>query len=192
MRSQFVTSKKEGIQTQMVRKRSQISIPEIEDKIFLIRKGKVMLDSDLAELYGVTTKRLNEQVRRNLDRFPKDFMFQLTKAEDQNLKSQIATSKKGHGGRRKLPYAFTEHGAIMLASVLNSERAVETSILVVRAFVRLRKMLSTQKKIMQKITELERRQTGQDQDLRAIFTALKQLMTLPTTRKKQIGFERKR
>ena len=192
MRSQFVTSKKEGIQTQMVQKRSQISIPEIEDKIFLIRKGKVMLDSDLAELYGVTTKRLNEQVRRNLDRFPKDFMFQLTKAEDQNLKSQIATSKKGHGGKRKLPYAFTEHDAIMLASVLNSERAVETSILVVRAFVRLRKMLSTQKKIMQKITELERRLTGHDQDLRAIFTALKQLMTLPTTRKKQIGFERKR
>ena len=176
----------------MVRKRSKISIPEIEDKIFLIRKGKVMLDSDLAELYGVTTKRLNEQVRRNLDRFPKDFMFQLTKAEDQNLKSQIATSKKGHGGRRKLPYAFTEHGAIMLASVLNSERAVETSILVVRAFVRLRQMLFAHKEISRKISELEKRLTGHDQDLKAILTAIKQLMASPIVRKKQIGFERKR
>ena len=176
----------------MVLKKSQVSILEIEDKIFLIRKAKVMLDSDLAGLYGVTTARLNEQVRRNLDRFPKDFMFQVTKAEDQDLKSQIATSRKGHGGRRKLPYAFTEHGAIMLASVLKSKTAIEMSIIVVRAFVRLREMLSTQKKITRKITELEKRLTGHDKDLKAILTAIKQLMSPPTTGQKQIGFERKR
>ena len=192
MKSQIATSKKDGIQTQMVRKSSQISIPEIESKIFVVRKSKIMLDSDLSALYGVTTKRLNQQVNRNLQRFPRDFMFRLTKAEHELLRLQIATSKKGRGGRRTSPFVFTEHGAIMLASVLNSERAIETSVLVVRAFVRLREMLSTQKNITRKIAELEKRLTGHDQDLKAILTAIKQLMSPSIVRKKQIGFERKR
>lgn len=176
----------------MVRKSSQISISEIESKIFIVRNNKIMLDSDLAELYGVTTKRLNQQVNRNLKRFPRDFMFHLTKDEHERLKLQFATSKKGRGGRRTPPFVFTEHGAIMLASVLNSKRAIEASVLVVRAFVRLRELLSSQKEITRKIAELERRLTGHDQDLKAILTAIKQLMSPPIVRKKRIGFERKR
>jgi hypothetical protein len=116
-----------------------------------------MLDSDLAELYGVTTKRLNEQVKRNRQRFPADFMFQLTSDEATNLRSRIATSKQGRGGRRYRPYAFTEHGAIMAASVLNSYRAIEVSIYVARAFVKLREMLRTHKELARKLAELEKR-----------------------------------
>jgi hypothetical protein len=123
----------------MATKQSAIVLIErAESKILLIRDQKVILDSDLALLYGVTTSRLNEQVRRNIERFPDDFMFLLTKEEFDNLKSQFATSSSGWGGRRKLPYAFTEHGAIIAASVLNSERAVQASIFVVRAFVKMR------------------------------------------------------
>jgi len=110
----------------------------IESRIFFVRGRKVMLDADLAELYGVTTKRLNEQVKRNASRFPGDFMFRLTPDETRILRSQFATSRSGWGGRRVFPYAFTEHGAVMLASVLNSPTAVDASVQVVRAFVRLR------------------------------------------------------
>jgi hypothetical protein len=149
-----------------------------------------MLDSDLAALYGVTTFRLNEQVKRNRERFPRDFMFRLNKEEYQLLISQIATSKKGRGGRRFLPYVFTEHGAIMLASVLNSPRAIETSILVVRAFVRFRELISERKEIAKKFTELEKRLAGHDNDIRAIIEAIRQLMSAPATRKRQIGFEK--
>ncbi len=148
------------------------------------------MDSDLAELYGVTTKRLNQQVNRNLERFPRDFMFRVTKEEHENLKLQIATSRLEHGGRRKLPYVFTEHGAIMLASVLNSPRAIETSILVVRAFVRFREMISGRKEIAKKFTELEKRLTGHDNDIRAIIEAIRQLMSTSVPRKRQIGFEK--
>ena len=147
-----------------------------------------MLDSDLAELYGVPTKRLNEQVRRNKDRFPIDFMFQLTPEETENLKSQFATSRSGWGGRRKLPNAFTEHGAIMLASVLNSERAIEASVYVVRAFVRLRELLVTHKEVAQKLAELERKTAGHDEDIKSLFTAIRQLMTPPVLKKRRIGF----
>ena len=115
------------------------SVEHIENSIFSIRGERVILDSVLAKLYGVTTARLNQQIRRNLDRFPADFMFQLTKEEHQILMLQIATSRRDWGGRRKLPLVFTEHGAIMAANVLNSERAVLTSVEVVRAFVHLRK-----------------------------------------------------
>lgn len=129
----------------------------IESRIFLIRGSKVMLDSDLADLYQVSTKRLNEQVRRNRERFPKDFMFQWTPRETAALRSQFATSNRQRGGRRYRPYAFTEHGAVMLASVLNSPVAVQASIRVVRAFVRLREDLATHKELAGKLTELERR-----------------------------------
>jgi hypothetical protein len=134
-----------------------VPLERIESRILLIRGHKVMLDSDLAELYGVTTKRLNEQVKRNRQRFPADFMFQLTSDEATNLRSRIATSKQGRGGRRYRPYAFTEHGAIMAASVLNSYRAIEVSIYVVRAFVKLREMLRTHKELARKLAELEKR-----------------------------------
>jgi len=174
----------------MGRKSTQLSIPEIESRIFTVRNDKVMLDSDLSELYGVTTKRLNERVRRNKDRFPRDFMFQLNKEEFRLLRSQIATSNKGRGGRRFLPYVFTEHGAIMLASVLNSQRAIETSILVVRAFVRFREMISERKEIAKKFTELEKRLAGHDNDIRAIIEAIRKLMSSPPSKRRQIGFDK--
>ena len=118
-----------------------VSVQFIERRIYLIRDQKVMRDVDLAELYGVSTKRLNEQVRRNQKRFPADFMFQLTKDEAEILRSQFATSSSAHGGRRSLPYVFTEHGVAMLSSVLTSERAIEVNITIMRAFISLRQML---------------------------------------------------
>ena len=150
-----------------------------------------MLDSDLAELYDVPTRRLNEQVKRNIERFPDDFMFQLTTDEFESLRSQIATSKSGRGGRRYLPNVFTEHGAIMLASVLNSERAIEASIFVVRAFVRFREMILVHKELASKIMELERKVAGHDKDIHNLLTAIRQLMMPPEKSKRQIGFQRK-
>jgi phage regulator Rha-like protein len=128
----------------------------IEDLIFELRGVKVMLDSDLARIYGVPTSRLNEAVRRNRERFPDDFMFQLTRQEVMNLISQSATSSSGHGGRRKLPYAFTEHGAIMAANVLNSPRAVQVSVFVVRAFLRMRAALTETRELARKLAALEK------------------------------------
>ncbi|MBK7142871.1 MAG: ORF6N domain-containing protein [bacterium] len=157
----------------------------IESRIYLIRGQKVMIDNDLANLYDVPTKRLNEQVRRNRERFPADFMFQLTTEEAENLRSQIATSSLGYGGRRHLPYAFTEHGALMLASVLKSERAVQTSICVVRAFTRLRKLIATHVDLERKLTALEQKY---DSQFRSVFEAIRQLMVPPPTPKRQIGF----
>ena len=177
------------------------SVEQIESQIFLIRGQKVMLDADLAELYGVETKRFNEQVRRNSERFPEDFMFQLTAEEFANLRSpfdtsslrsQIATSNNsvgntaGRGGRRYLPYAFTEHGAIMAASVLNSPRAVEASIQVVRAFVQLRQMLASNVELSGKLAALEKKY---DIKFRAVFEAIRELMTPSDPKKKRpIGF----
>src|ERR1700736_6788242 len=129
-------------------------IGNVERAIYLIRGQRVMLDSDLAAVYGTSTMRLNEQFRRNRERFPKDFAFRLTAAEFRRLISQIAISKKGRGGRRKLPWVFTEHGAIMLASVLNSPIAVKASVRVVRAFVRLREMISANAQLAGKLAEL--------------------------------------
>src|SRR5271167_5265188 len=127
----------------------------VSSKILVLRNQKVILDTDLAELYGVPVKRLNEQLKRNLQRFPPDFLFTLTRAEYRNLRSQNATSSSAHGGRRYLPHAFTEHGAIMAATVLNSKRAVQMSVFVVRAFVRLREMLATNRQLAAKLDELE-------------------------------------
>lgn len=160
----------------------------IERKIFMIRGQRVMLDSDLAKIYGVTTARLNQQVNRNQERFPEDFMFQLMKEEYESLMLQFATSKKGRGGRRKLPYVFTEHGAIMLASVLNTIIAVRASIQVVRVFVHLREILSTHKELAYKLNELERKIEKHDEEIHNIFEAIRQLMIPPEKPKRQIGF----
>lgn len=165
-------------------------VEEIEPRILLIRGQKVMLDSDLAELYGVSTKRLNEQVKRNGGRFPADFMFQLTEQEAESLRSQIATLKPGRGLHRKyLPYAFTEHGAIMVASVLNTPRAIQVSVYVVRAFVKLRELLATNKELADKLAELERKVSGHDEAIRSLVVAIRQLMEPPPQPKKgRIGF----
>ena len=162
----------------------------IERKILVIRGEKVMLDADLAGLYGVETKRLNEQVRRNIERFPDDFMFQLTDEEFNCLRSQFATSNKpaGRGGRRHLPNAFTEHGTIMAASVLNTPLAVAVSVQVVRAFVKLREMISTHKDLAKKLEDLEQKY---DSQFKMVFDAIRQLMTPPEPKhKRAIGFGR--
>jgi len=148
-----------------------------------------MLDSDLAELYRVTTKRLNEQVKRNQDRFPADFMFQLNIQEAHALRSQFATSNTKRGGRRYRPFAFTEHGAVMLAAVLNSQVAVQASIQVVRAFVKLREMLSTHRELAKKLADLEKRIEGHDDEITALFEAIRELMEPPDKPSKRIGFE---
>jgi phage regulator Rha-like protein len=166
-----------------------IPIEQIQQLILLIRGKKVMLDSDLAKLYGVSTKRLNEQVKRNRDRFPEDFMFQLNSTEANNLRSQNATSKKDHGGRRYVPYAFTEHGAIMLAAVLNTPRAIEVSVFVVRAFVRLREILATHRSLANKLAELERMIETHDEAIRSLVSAIRQLMAPPAAGQKKIGFQ---
>jgi len=159
----------------------------VESRIFVLRGQKVILDNDLAELYGVPVKRLNEQIKRNQERFPQDFMFQLSAEEQQSLRSQNATSKRG--GRRYLPYAFTEHGAIMAATVLNSERAVEMSVFVVRAFVRLREMLSTNQQLSGKIDELERRLDTHDASIQDLIEAIRELMEPPPASGRPIGFQ---
>ncbi|MCX6827181.1 MAG: ORF6N domain-containing protein [candidate division Zixibacteria bacterium] len=172
----------------MKNKHIAIQPTQIENRIYLIRGHKIMLDIDLAELYGVETRALIQATKRNIGRFPNDFMFQLTVTEWEVLRSQIVTSKKGRGGRRYLPYVFTEHGAIMLASALNSERAVETSIFVVRAFVHMREMISVNKVFAQKLSELERRVGTHDEEIKALIAAIRQLMQPPQTGKKKIGF----
>ena len=142
-----------------------------------------MLDRDLAELYGVATKRLNEQVRRNIKRFPEDFMLQLTKKEFENLKSHFATSR--WGGTRKLPYVFTEQGVAMLSSVLNSERAIQVNIQIMRAFTKMRKLLATHKELRQKIEQIEKKY---DKQFRIVFEAIQQLLTEEKKAKRRIGF----
>lgn len=165
---------------------SLVSQESIEGKILLLRGKRVMLDSDLAGIYGVTTKRLNEQVKRNKERFPEDFMFQLTKEEFEALKSQFATLKKGRGQHRKFfPFVFTEHGAVMLASILNSPVAVNASIQVVRAFVQLREMLSEHTSLRRKIADMERKY---DSQFKVVFDAIRQLLEPPRKPKKRIGF----
>jgi len=169
-------------------KRSLIPAERIERAILVIRGHKVLLDADLAALYGVETRRLNEQVRRNIDRFPGDFTFQLTTQEFDNLKSQSATSSAGWGGRRTLPIVFTEHGALMAASVLNSPKAIEMSILVVRAFVKLRNILATHRQLVAKLNELEGKLSTHDEQFVVLFDAIRGLMAPPAPRRKRIGF----
>jgi hypothetical protein len=166
-----------------------IPVERIQDSILIIRGQKVMLDRDLAQLYEVSTGRLNEAVKRNIERFPNDFMFQLTGEEMTNLISQFAISR--WGGRRHLPYVFTEHGAIMLASVLNSPRAVKASVYVVRAFVRLREFISSHGELARKLDELERKVAGHDSDIGTLFAAIRQLMAPPGKTARQIGFKSK-
>ncbi|KAF0181972.1 MAG: hypothetical protein FD164_1460 [Nitrospirae bacterium] len=159
----------------------------IEKKILLIRGEKVMLDADLAELYGVETRALVQAVKRNAERFPDDFMFQLDNQEVTGLRSQNVTSKSGRGGRRYLPYAFTEQGVAMLSSVLNSERAVKVSIEIMRTFVKLRQMLSSNAELARRLTALEKKY---DSQFKAVFDAIRQLMIPPEPKKKKIGFRR--
>jgi hypothetical protein len=163
-----------------------IPVELIEKKILLIRGEKVMLDADLAELYQVETFNLNKAVKRNIDRFPQDFMFQLTKQEADSLRFQIGMSKtEGRGGRRYLPYVFTEHGVAMLSTVLNSERAVKVNIEIMRAFVRLRQMLASNAELARKLDALEKKYDAQ---FKVVFDAIRQLMTPPVTKKRKIGF----
>lgn len=162
-------------------------------KIHIIRGQKVMLDEDLAELYEVQTKRLNEQVKRNKDRFPSDFMFQLTKEEFENLKSQIATSS--WGGRRILPYTFTEHGVLMLSSVLKSKRAIKVNIQIMRIFTKMRKLLMSQKDLILKVEKIENKLEGQNYEIKVLFEYLKKLMQekdqrFHQTSRKRIGFSK--
>ena len=164
------------------------AIEKIENAIHLIRGQKVMLDSDLATFYGVTTKRLLEQLKRNLKRFPADFAFQLDAEEFERLRSQNATSKPGRGGRRYLPWALTEHGAVMLASVLNSEIAVEASVRIVRVFLRLRDLLLANKDLALKFHELEGRMDKQDASITRLFDAIRQFLQPPTAGGRELGF----
>ena len=165
-----------------------------EQRIFnimmIVRGEKVILDSDLAALYGVETRRLNEQVRRNIEKFPEDFMFQLTKAEFDNLKSQIATSSSGWGGRRKTPRVYTERGALQAANVLNSKQANKRSVFIVRAFVRLREMALTNEKLSRKVDQLENRVSDHDEILIELVCEIRQLIDAPKPKKKNcsIGF----
>lgn len=145
----------------------------ITNKIFVVRGKKVILDNDLAELYDVETRRLNEQVKRNIDRFPADFMFQLTDEEFENLKSQFATSS--WGGRRKLPHAFTEQDVAMLSGVLHSDRAIKVNIQIMRVFTRMRELLETHKEILAKLDNLERKDIEQEKKIILIFEYLKKL-----------------
>jgi hypothetical protein len=162
-------------------------IATIESAIYLLRGQRVMLDSDLAAIYQVTTKRLNEQLRRNRHRFPEDFAFQLTVEEVTNLRSQFATSSL-HGGRRYRPWVFTKHGAIMLASVLNSKIAVQASVRVVRAFVRLREMIAANAQLAAKLEELERRLDSHDEAIVDLFATLKRLLEPEPPKRREIGF----
>ena len=180
--------------------KTSLPIERIAQAIVVIRNQKVLLDEDLAALYGVETRRLNEQVRRNAERFPADFMFQLSGEEYAALMSQFATSKPGRGGRWKLPLAFTEHGAIMAATVLSSPQAVEVSIYVVRAFIKLREALGTNRELAAKLDALEQKTellslqhetfAGNTRaQLKQVFEALRQLMMPPTIQSRRpIGF----
>jgi hypothetical protein len=174
-----------------------IRAEHIGRSILLIRGEKVMLDAEIARLYGVTVGRLNEAVKRNRNRFPPDFMFQLTKEEFNhleaevgtgNLKSQIAISSSGWGGRRSRPYAFTEHGVEMLSSVLRSERAVWVNIAIMRAFVRLRETLALHRDLATRLADLERKIVSQDAGIKNLFEAIRQLMAPPAKARRSIGF----
>lgn len=170
-------------------KYSLIPVGRIENAILLIRGQKVLLDRDLAALYGVSTGNLNRAVKRNLERFPADFMFQLTAEEAQNLRCQSGISSSGYGGRRYLPYTFTEQGVAMLSSVLRSKQAIQVNVAIMRAFVRLREALALHKELARKLTELEQKIEGHDTAIRSLFEAIRQLMAPPVPEAKpEIGF----
>ncbi|OHC61615.1 MAG: DNA-binding protein [Rhodocyclales bacterium GWA2_65_19] len=179
-----------------------VAVDTLSGRIHLVRGQRVMLDADLAELYGVATKVFNQAIKRNIDRFPADFMFQLTVEEhdslrsqtvtldaDEPLRSQIVTSKTGRGRHRKyLPYVFTEHGAIMAASVLNAPRAVEMSVFVVRAFVQLRELLASSQELADRLDDLERKLSTHDQAIAGVIDAIRRLTSVPAKPSRPIGF----
>ena len=170
----------------MVSKKSLVPVDRIEKIILLLRRQKVMLDADLAGLYGVETKVLVQAVKRNLERFPEDFMFQLSREEYDNLRSQSVTSSDW-GGRRYPPYAFTEQGVAMLSSVLRSRRAVQVNIEIMRAFIRLRQMLASHAELARKLDALEKKYDAQFKD---VFEAIRQLMAPPEPKRRAIGFRK--
>lgn len=161
-----------------------VPIERIEEYILLLRGQRVMLDADLAKLYGASTKRLNEQVKRNIERFPADFMFQLNEKEKSDVVANCDRFKNMKHST-VLPYAFTEHGAVMLANVINNKIAVQASIQVVRTFIRLRELLNTHKDLAQKLVQLEKRY---DSQFKMVFDAIRELMTTPSKKSKRIGF----
>lgn len=173
---------------QLLAPRRKAAVVPIESRITILGQQKIILDTALAEIYGVPVKRLNQQVKRNRSRFPADFMFQLKPREFAALRLQFATTNQGRGGRRSLPYVFTEHGAIMAATVLNSERAVEMSVLVVRAFVRLRVMLAANKEFADRIEELEKHLAKHEGSIQEIVRLIRRLMEPPLTGRSKIGF----
>jgi hypothetical protein len=160
-------------------------LAKIEQQIVVLRGERVLLDAELAALYGVETKALNQAVRRNIERFPADFMFQLTAEEAALLRSQVVTANPGRGGRRNLPYAFTEHGVAMLSAVLRSPVAIQVSIEIMRTFVRLRRSVATHDELARKMTALEKKYDAQ---FRVVFDAIRELMTPPVKAKRAIGF----
>jgi phage regulator Rha-like protein len=169
-----------------------LSLPDeiIVNKIYLIRGQKVMLDRDLSELYGVETKRLKEAVRRNIERFPDDFMFELNKEELENWRSQFASSNLSDKmGLRQPPFCFTEQGVAMLSSVLNSKQAIEVNIRIIRIFTKMREILSTHKDILLKMEQLERKVNKHDNDIQLIFKALKQLLNSPDSPRRKSGYK---
>ena len=164
---------------------SHLQAENISRRILTIRGCRVMMDADLAALYDVPTKAFNQAIQRNMDRFPEDFMFQLTEEEFAGLRSQFVTSKKGRGGRRYLPYVFTEQGVAMLSGVLNSHRAVQVNIAIMRAFVRMRRMLVSHEELARKVAALEGKY---DSQFRVVFDAIRALMEPPKTQRQRIGF----
>ncbi|MBL7737435.1 MAG: ORF6N domain-containing protein [Chitinophagaceae bacterium] len=170
----------------------QITVAEeaIMNKIYVVRGQKVMIDRDLAVLYGVETKRLKEAVRRNIARFPEDFMFEMSKEELESWRTQNATSKEDKQGLRYAPFCFSEQGVTMLSCILNSERAIAVNIQVIRVFSKMREMLLAHKDILLKLEQLEQKTTAHDKDLQIIFTALKKLLNPPNPPRERIGFKR--
>ena len=171
--------------TRLAKARSAALVERVERRIFLIRGEKVMLDSDLAEMYGVVTKTLNRAVRRNRERFPSDFMFELRVKEIALLRYQFGTSNAGRGGRRYRPFVFTEQGVAMLSSVLHSDRAIQVNIAIMRAFVRLRRLLSTHRDLARKLDELEQKY---DKRFTVVFVAIRRLMAQVDPPRRRIGF----
>lgn len=175
----------DDLKSQIATSKPPLRAEDISQQIHTIRGHRVMLDADLAELYDVPTKAFNQAIQRNMDRFPEDFMFQLMEEEFAGLRSQFVTSKKGRGGRRYLPYVFTEQGVAMLSGVLNSHRAVQVNIAIMRAFVRMRRMLVSHEELARKVAALEGKY---DSQFRVVFDAIRALMEPPKTPRQRIGF----
>jgi len=175
----------------MAKTNKELMIPDelVMNRIYLVRGQKVMLDRDLAELYGVETKRLKEAVRRNITRFPDDFMFEMIPEELENWRTQFAISNSEKMGLRRPPFCFTEQGVAMLSSVLNSERAIRVNIQIIRVFTRMREMIMTHKDILLQLEKIEKKLSGHDEDIQLIFKYLKQLLNPPQQPRKRIGFK---